>query len=194
MNESPALDLLSRDLRRWKPIEPAVQTERWGELYDEHWPLVYRLVRAFGGSEIDAEDAAQDVFIALIEGLARFQGRAQLRTWIYRICLNVASEHQRRTRRRTKLAAAAAQMAFWRTGPPTPATQLELRHELAQVHWVLARLSQKKREVFLLCRLDGLSSEEAAEVLRVPEATVRTRLHHARKEFAQRFARQGGTR
>src|SRR5262245_40922180 len=68
----------------------------WRAFYETHWRWIYQLARRMGGSDIDVEDAVQDVFVVLAGKLDSFEGRSQLRTWIYRICLNVTSEHRRR--------------------------------------------------------------------------------------------------
>src|SRR5438045_4209608 len=68
----------------------------WRKLYDENWEWVFRLVRRLGWQDIEVEDAVQDVFIVLLDKLAGFEGRAELRTWVHRICINVVHEHRRR--------------------------------------------------------------------------------------------------
>jgi len=179
-----------------EPTDTLASSSRaaWEQLYSQHWEWVYRVVRRFGGPGVDVEDAVQDVFVALAPTLDRFEGRAELRTWIYRVCLNVASEHRRRARRRARLSTLAQHLKSWFSDERSPAERLETKDEWILVQSVLGLMSAKKREVFILCELEEVSAEEVATILQVPAATVRTRLHYARKEFVALLAGRGGER
>lgn len=169
-----------------------VEPRAFRALFEAQVDFVMRLVRRFGGPEIDADCAAQDVFLVIHRQLPGFEGRAELRTWIYRICCNVAAEHRRRAQRRARLERALSLVAFWREPAALPNAEVELRDEVLAAQASLSKLSAPKREVFILCELEELTSEEAAEVLGVPAATVRTRLHHARKALLRAAAKQRG--
>lgn len=169
-----------------------VGAPQWAAFFEEHSRFVTRVVRRFGGAHIDLEDAVQDVFLVLFQKLHEFEGRSELRTWIYRICRNVASEHRRRHSVRTRLAELATRLAFWKSTPSTPAETLGARRDWALMEKTLEQLSEKRRETFILCELEQLSGDEAAEVLGVPVATVRTRLFHARKDFHETAQRLRG--
>lgn len=164
----------------------------WGVFFDAHSQFVMRVVRRFGGTAIDLEDAVQDVFLVLFQRLHEFKGQSEIRTWIYRICGNVASEHRRRHQRRQRLSDLSRRLAFWSSEPQTPADTLSARGDWALVERILNTLSAKRRETFILCELEQLTGEEAAEVLGIPVATVRTRLFHARKDFLDAAKSLGG--
>ncbi len=168
------------------PPEVPAHDGDWRRFYDAHWSWVYRAVRRMGGGEINVEDAVQDVFLVVVDRIAGFEGRAKIETWLYRICLNIVSEHQRRARRQRRLSRAMEAIAFWR---PDPSRRIEARDELALVHRILSEMPEKKREVLLLAELEELSSVDIAEILKIPAATVRTRLFYAKKEFLDRLAR-----
>lgn len=172
--------------------EKASREAVWREIYDTHWPWVYRLLRRIGGRDIDPEDATQDVFVAVVRKLPEFEGRAALKTWIYRICCNIAAEHRRRAWRRRRLHASLWQAGFWR---PRKAVdeQVLARHDLARMQLILEKLDNKKRQVFVLREIEQLSGSEVAAILDIPETTVRTRLFHARKEFMRLLSRAGVT-
>ena len=173
-----------RSLEGARGISVPVDARGFRALFEAQLAFVMRAVRRFGGPEIDADAAVQDVFLVIHRQLPTFEGRSELRTWIYRICINVASEHRRRAQRKVRLEKALALVAFWREPAASPSAVAEQREELRRAQARLARLSQRKREVFILCALEGLTSEEAADVLGIPAATARTRLHHARKTLA----------
>src|SRR6188768_4247016 len=65
-------------------------------IFDEHARYVIRTLRHLGIQEADVEDVAQEVFVTVHRKLAEFEGRSKLRTWLYGICLRVASDHRRR--------------------------------------------------------------------------------------------------
>lgn len=160
-------------------------TAEWRDFYDENWRWIYQVVRRVGGYDIEVEDAVQDVFVVLANKLHTFEGRSQLRTWIYRICLNVTSEHRRRRKRQRRIEHAASLVAFWREGPQTSERILEARGDAAMVQQILAKMGDRKREVFFLREIEQLCGDDVAVVLDIPPATVRTRLFHARKEFTR---------
>jgi len=165
----------------------------WRAFYDANWPWIFGLIRRMGGGDIDVEDAVQDVFLVLASKLDTFEGRSQLRTWVYRICLNVTSEHRRRRMRRRRLDQALDLVQFWSAPQADAHDLLQARTELAVVHRVLAKMSEKKREVFVLREMEELSGDEVAEILAIPPATVRTRLFHARREFVRLLQKTEGS-
>src|SRR5690349_24003424 len=65
-------------------------------VFDEHARYVIRTLRHLGIKEADVEDVAQEVFVTVHRKLHEFEGRSKLRTWLYAICLRVASDHRRR--------------------------------------------------------------------------------------------------
>lgn len=166
---------------------PAGERE-WRAFYEAHSGFVYRVVSRLAGPELAVEDICQDVFLALIRGLPGFEGRAALQTWMYRVCLNVVSEHRRRAWRARRLRGALSWLGAAEARAPSPEGQVQSRLELDALRAVLGELSRKRREVFVLCELEQLGPAEAAEVLGVPAVTVRTRLFHARKDCARRLA------
>lgn len=176
---------VSQSVLQERLAEVPVTAADWRSFYDANWRWVFQVVRRLGGRDIDTEDAVQDVFVVLATKLHTFEGRSQLKTWIYRVCLNVTSEHRRRRQRQRRLEQAASAIAFWRDGPSNAQEMVEARSDIAQVHHLLSKMSRKKREVFVLREIEQLSGEEVAKVLGIPTATVRTRLFHARRDFTR---------
>ena len=151
-----------------------------GQLYDLH----HAAVRGFARRLVDkagAEDLLHDTFLTLPTALARWNGEGALRTFIMGIAVNHA---QHRVRSRTRLGAAIAR--FGRE-PERFEHNPEQRSEQKQLAEMLQRaletLSFEHRTAFVLCEVDERSSVEAAEILGVPEGTVRTRLHYAKQKL-----------
>jgi RNA polymerase sigma-70 factor (ECF subfamily) len=82
-------------------------------------------------------------------------------------------------------------VAFWRERSPGADEVVGNRTDVLRVHQLLAKMSKKKREVFVLREVEQLSGEEVAEILNIPTATVRTRLFHARRDFARLVQKAG---
>jgi RNA polymerase sigma-70 factor (ECF subfamily) len=127
------------------------------------------------GNAADAEDAAQDALLAVHHGLPGFRGECLLSTWIYRIALRTALRVRARRPRTVPLDFEPSRE------PGDPALD---RERSRQVHEALARLTAEHRAVLALFSLEGLSHREVAATLGVPEGTVWSRLHLARKRLA----------
>jgi RNA polymerase sigma factor (sigma-70 family) len=153
-----------------------------GALFDRHEAALRRYFCRLGLSASDADDLVQATFLEVVRAAARFDPNLPLLGWLY----GLASIMARRERR--SLARAARRLLGWASqssvdGPRSPAADVERDQELRRFQSAFARLSSKKREVFALVVLEGLSGDEAARALQVPVNTVWTRLHHARREL-----------
>ena len=160
----------------------------WRELHRSLHPAVVAFVRQMGVGPEDVDDVCQDVFLQVARYLPQFEHRAELKTWVYKICASQA------TRLRRKRALRRALAGMWRM--VTPAASAGAHRALAaldaqkEMELGLARMSEKQRLVFVLYELHGLSGEAIARVIGSPPATVRGRLREARLAFSQ--GRTGG--
>ena len=177
-------DLLARVLQRCRARDQAA----WNELYEAHFDFVFRVARRLGTPASEAEDVAHDVFVVVYRKLDTFEGD-RLTSWLYRITAHVVSDRHRRRR----VARAFESLRVWigSTTPETPERAAERSSASRAVERVLERMSPKKREVFALFELEGLSGDEIAERVGCPVNTVWTRLHHARAEFLKQARRLG---
>ncbi len=143
-------------------------------------------MRRFGLGPADAEDVAQEVFLRAWRGLARFQGRAQLSTWLYRIAFN---EAQRRLGRRepTPVLPGADGDDPAEAVPDAPGrgpAARALDHEFARVlEAALKQLPTEWRAAVVLRDLEGLPTREAAIAVGVREAAFKSRLHRGRMQL-----------
>jgi RNA polymerase sigma-70 factor (ECF subfamily) len=157
------------------------ETPDFDWLYEEYGDGIYRLCLRMTGSVSDAEDLTQDTFVAVMQGWHRFRGEASPLTWIYRIAARKARRHVR--------------LRVFRLAPPEqPVSERDLavRIDLARA---LTKLSVRKREAFLLVKLEGLTLKQAAEVAGVPEGTMKFRVHEAirslRSAMGESYESQG---
>ena len=161
----------------------------WRELYDRHFEFVRRVAFQLGTPAAELDDVVQDVFVVAFRRLEQFE-HGRFSTWLYRICANIVSSRHRHRRVRRVLAA----WLPWTVQPAAseaPGRALERTKTDDAVQRVLEVMSPKKREVLVLFELEELPAREIAERVGCAEATVFTRLHHARIEFKQRARRLG---
>lgn len=161
------------------------------EVYREHFALVWRSLAQLGVPEAHLEDAAQSVFLVVTRRLHEFEGRASLRTWLYRIALRVASDTRRSLRRRGAEPLADLEPP---DPAPNPEAQCEARQARALVLRLLDALSEERRAVFVLTELEQLSMPEVAEVLGLNVHTAASRLRAARADFDAALRRHRSAR
>ncbi len=173
-------------------VRRAQQGDRvaFGALFKKHHGRVQAMCMRMLADPVEVDDAVQQAFLEAWRCLPRFEGRSRFTTWITRVAMHTCFSTRRRLRRLlvsdVNAAADRAAVPVWQQ-PGLGADEIASRHAReAAVSEVLQALSPKKRAVFVLADLEGLSSTEIAEILEVPDATVRTRLFHARREVAQR--------
>jgi len=163
------------------------EREAFGFLYRRHQSSVYRFARAMTGSSALAEDIVQEVFLALMRDLDRYDAsRAGLRTYLLGIARNLARYKARSMWRLISLDQAEEAYDF-----EDPAAALSSNQESRRLRRCLAGLPVRYREVIILCDLQDLDYAATASVLRVPIGTVRSRLHRGRQLLLERLQRDG---
>ncbi len=148
------------------------------QVFDEHAAFVWRTLRHLGVPEADIEDSCQDVFVAIHRKLEGFEGRSSLRTWIYGICLRVASDRRRRAHVRREVPVADLPP---RAVEPTQIDDYQRGQARALLWALLDQLDDDKRAVFVLYEIEGLAMKEIAGAVGCPLQTAYSRLHAARK-------------
>jgi len=161
-----------------------------GELYDRYARDVWRAVRRTLASATDVDDVVHATFLGLPRIAASYDGRASCRNWLCGIAVNLAVRQRRGKQRFQRMIEAFAHTLTGRS-PGDPERRASGSEELAVLDRALATLSERKRAVFVLVELEGLSADEAGQSLDIPAATVRTRLFHARRELKSALEREG---
>jgi RNA polymerase sigma-70 factor (ECF subfamily) len=152
----------------------------WRELHASYSATVRTFLYRMGTAGGEIDDAVQEVFVQVFRSLGGFEGRADLKTWIYRLCVTHAGRVRRRRwlRNRLRRFVSASAAVSGEVQPDWSASETQRRAAAA-----VEALRPLHREVFVLYELEGLSGEDIARVLRCPPATVWRRLHYARQEF-----------
>jgi RNA polymerase sigma-70 factor (ECF subfamily) len=178
--------------------------EAFATLVDRHSRAMIGVAMAYVPGRAAAEEAVQETWIAVMRGIDRFEGRASLKTWIFRILTNVAMRSGTRERRSVPFSALAEAED---TGEPSvdPDRFLPADHDLFPGHWAImparwptpeegllagetreviaaaiAELPVAQRTVIALRDIEGWSSEEVSEALEISAGNQRVLLHRAR--------------
>lgn len=173
----------------------ALQSGDRGEfsrLVDAYYPNIYRLAMKMLGNQQDAEDVLQETFLKAYRNLDRFDGRSKVSTWLFRIATNEALMILRRQRpnifsidepiETDEGENEPVQIIDWCCVPEKELLSQEVRKNLDRA---VDRLPHNLRVVFLLRDIEGLSTQETAEVLGLSETAVKTRLSRARMRLRQ---------
>ncbi len=160
-------------------------------LVRRHERRVFSLVYRMLGNRQEAEDVAQEAFLALHRHGHRFRGDARFSTFVYRVAANAALNRRRSLgRRRAREEALAQRQDAGQDLPSTPrdpedaASGVEVQ---ARVQAALLGLPNDLRMAVVLYDIEGQSYGEIAQELRIPEGTVKSRIHRARNALRDRL-------
>jgi RNA polymerase sigma-70 factor (ECF subfamily) len=159
------------------------------DVYLAHFDFVWKALRRLGVREQDAQDMTQKVFIVVYLKLPAFENRSSLRTWLYRVCLNTASDYRRSAPIRREVTTEPAQIEFLSSSEDDARDEAEARRRLATAEGILDKLPEAQRYVFVLFELEEMSGSEIAELLGISVGTVRSRLRLARELFTREVNR-----
>jgi len=183
------------------------------EVVDRYGAAMFRVARAYLGSDDAAGDALQETWLAALRSITTFEGRSSLRTWLIGIAANVARSRRRREARGSALSVMLSSLSdlrhpptvdssrfqrsdgrdpgTWRVPPAAwsdlPEAQLLGKEALAQVTSAIGALPEAQRVVIQMRDVEGLASDEVARVLGISGANVRVRLHRARAAVRARL-------
>lgn len=170
-------------------------------LVTDYQRMVYQLALHLLGETQEALDLSQEVFLRVFRTLHQFRGQSSLRTWIYRIVVNQASNRQRWWRRRFRSHQVALDEHVESHGDlpdsrssAMPDRILQQNETAGRVWHALSELPFDQRAAIILREIDGLSYEEIAESLSIAVGTVKSRLARARLNLRGALSEPGRTR
>jgi RNA polymerase sigma-70 factor (ECF subfamily) len=171
------------------------------ELVDRHEDRLYRVAMRLLRNENDAREVLQDALVSAWQNLDSFAGRAQFGSWIYRVTVNAALMLLRSRRRRPTVSVddlsptaldEAVQDSHLVSGSDwskRPDEQLQSGELKEHIQAALDTLPEILRVVFVLRDVEGMSTEETADILAITIPTVKTRLHRARLALREAIGR-----
>jgi RNA polymerase sigma-70 factor, ECF subfamily len=183
-----------------KNLDVRVLEKRTAEMHDvlsRYLPSLHKRACRYLGNAADAEDAVQDALLSAYKHLDQFKGEAQMSTWLTAIVTNCARMQLRKRPHQVHLSLDerfGEEQEFCLSdllpaGEPSPEEEsrtAELQRNLLRL---VAQLSPPLRKAFQLRELDGLSTSEAAQVLGVPDGTVKAQLARARARLRRLMSR-----
>ncbi|WP_194822752.1 RNA polymerase sigma factor [Micromonospora sp. S-DT3-3-22] len=146
-------------------------------------PEVLRLCGRLLPHREDAEEACQDALLAVARGIGRFEGRSSFHTWLYRLTANRARSTYRTLRRRWQVEAGGVPLP----DPPDPRRTSVVAGTRLDLLDALDAVRPEAAEALTLRDLLGLSYREIATLLDLPEGTVKSRVHQARRQVRERL-------
>lgn len=166
----------------------------WEDLVKIHTRRVYAICYRFTGSESEAQDLTQDVFVRVFKSIRSFRsGEGSFVVWLTRLTRNLLIDHYRRTKpeRATDSIEDQLPMLEEKTAVSSRTDALLAGREAGEVlQAALGKLSPELRETVILRDLEELEYREIAQALNVPEGTVKSRLNRGRAELARILRRQ----
>jgi RNA polymerase sigma-70 factor, ECF subfamily len=162
------------------------------QLVQKYEQMVFSLASQMLGRNEDVRDAAQEVFLNVLQALPRFRGESALSTWIYRIAVNtcIGKSKQGKRRRAREMSGEEELFNLVPEERPSSLERLEREELEGRLHRAIDELAEEYRAVIVLHYLQRMGYEQIAQVLAVPVGTVKVRLFRA-KRLLQRKLKAG---
>lgn len=155
-------------------------------VYQEHAPTVRRILARMVNNN-DLDDLVQEVFLRIYRFRDKFRNEADIKTWVHRICVNTVQDHYRKRKW-------SSWLSFSNESVQEPAAEDDQANDAENSNLVekaLHKLSVKERVVVVLFYLEDVPVEEIALTLKLPEGTVKSRLHSARNKLQNFLEKEG---
>ena len=174
---------VSLDIAQNEPVATTLEQDFEQRLADSS-ALAYRVALGVLHSPADAEDVAQEAFVRAYHHFEKLRDRDRFRGWLVRCTWRLAIDRQRSAARRERREHIAFEIAV-----PAPSVEESAvsREFQRRVDAALDALPEALRRVAILAAIEGYDMRETAQVLDIPEGTVRSRLHRARKLLAEKL-------
>jgi len=156
--------------------------EAFRELVRRHEPRVAATVIGMLGNCPETEDVGQETFIRFYKSLKNFRGESEVGTYLTRIAINLSLNELKRRKRRFKFFHQEPGEAF---DIPDERTQTADNGDKELVQWAIQKLEPKFRSVVVLRLIEGYSTSETAQILKLPMGTVLSRLSRAQKKLKE---------
>ncbi len=184
----------------------------FGMLFEKYHASLVRLALMYVADRAAAEEVAQETWLAVLQGLDRFEGRASLKTWIFTILINRAKTRGQRESRSVPFSAletdevdagepaldpdrflprqeSARWAGHWKDDPrrwdDLPETRILSQETLACIRQAIEALPPNQQRAIILRDIDGFSAQEVCNILEISETNQRVLLHRARSKVRQ---------
>jgi RNA polymerase sigma-70 factor (ECF subfamily) len=165
-------------------------------LVESRQSLVFNTVLGFLQSQEDAEDVTQDVFIKIFESIHQFKSESALSTWVYRVAVTTALEFIRRKKRKKRFGLLSP--LFGEDNTPTlelpdfhhPGVSLDNKEKASILFKAIKELPENQQIAFILNKVEGLSYQEVAEIMKTSLSAVESLLHRAKNNLRDLLKKQ----
>jgi len=157
--------------------------QQFAEIVTKHGDFAYNVAYRMMGNVDDAEEVVQDAFVSAYRSRDRFRGDAQVTTWLYRIVVNAALMRLRKRSHQNEIATDPLEVyrqvdsKAWADAPDKAALNNELKEHLQTA---IDGLPEDLKSAVVLRDVQGLTNEEAADVLEISVSALKARLHRGR--------------
>ncbi len=165
----------------------------WEGIVNAYTRRVYNLGYRYTGRSDEAEDLTQDIFIKVYQNLKSYRAEAgSFQNWILKVGRNLIIDHYRQTRRFQPSAGSEEMETMNLSDEKTPSPHLvaEQSESARFLREALQKLSPELKEAIILRDLEGMAYQEIAELLAIPEGTVKSRINRARLELAKYLSKR----
>ena len=163
--------------------------EAFAFLVESYETSVYRLALRMCGNAHDAEDVAQEAFVAAWRGLPAFRGESKFSSWLYQLTTNAAIDFLRREKRHQGTTPIEDELDL--AAPDMPQQAVEEAEVRQTLQRALDSLTPEHRQIFLLRQMRQLSYEEIGRLLGLESGTVKSRLSRAKKQLREILTQKG---
>lgn len=160
----------------------------------ETWQnMVYNTALGIVQNEEDAEDIAQETFVQVFNSIGSFKGESKFSTWLYRITVAKALDHERRKKRKKRFAFVKSifgEDSEVVVNPPDfhhPGIVLDNKENGAVLFKAIGQLPENQKVAFTLHKVDGLSYQEVSEVMKTSVSSVESLMHRARTNLKKKL-------
>lgn len=176
-------------LKEQQAIEAGTPAETIEALVAHHASMVFRIAYSVLRNHHDAEDAAQECFLRVLKSQKTLAAVRNLKTWLARVAWTAALDRRRHTRITGRVCDDERQVLAGLRDPGMAVDEQIAGREMQYLlETLVASLPRELRETLELSTIQELSSAEIAEIMQIPENSVRTRLFRARKILKEKFA------
>jgi len=175
-------------LNEWALIEQLKQGDQsaFKFIVDTWKDMVYNTALSIVQQEEDAEDVTQEVFVQVYQSIEGFKRESKFSTWLYRITLSKAMDHERRKKRKKRFAFVKSLFGEGSevvVDPPDfnhPGVSLDNKEKAAILFKAMESLPDNQRMAFVLNKVEGLSYQEVSEVMETTVSSVESLMHRAK--------------
>ena len=168
------------------------------EIYDLYKDLIFNLALQYTQNVQDAQEITQDTFLAVHDKLSSFKNESHIKTWVYRITINKSLDFLKARKRKKRWGILTAihiddeHKTSLSSRIDHPGLVLEHKEALERIFDCINQLNEREKTVIVLAKIEGLSTKETADIMKLSPKAVESLFQRAKKKLAQLLAQNEG--